>query len=109
MLAHLICCFFEIIQMTRYLKAKPFICVKSSIFFEFQARRMEELFGVQMHMKRCAPDNYGTMTALFMHLIRHVNHSPIAMAPYLRDTLHDLLFSENIERFGMFFLPDLDL
>jgi hypothetical protein len=100
---------FKIIQMAQYLNAKPFICVKSSVFFEFQARRMEELFGVQMHMNRCAPDNLGTMTALFMHLIRHVNHSPIAMAPYLRDTLRELLFSENIERFGMFFLPSLDL
>ena len=95
--------------MARYLKSKPFICIKSSVFFEFQARRMEELFNVQMHMSRCAPANYGTMTALFMHLIRHVNHCPIPMAPYLRDTLYDLLFDQNIERFGMFFISDLDL
>jgi hypothetical protein len=95
--------------MNDYLDGSPFICVKSEVFFEFQARRMQELYNVQMRMSRHRGDNYGTSTALMMHLSRHVSHSPIAMAPYLRDTLRDKLFEENRERFGMFFVDGLVL
>src|SRR5580698_7334499 len=95
--------------MKNYLKAKPFIYVKSKIFFEFQARRMEELRNVQKLLYRNQDKNYGTITTVLMHLIRHVSHSPIAMAPYLRDALCDLRFNESMATFGMFFLQDLDL
>jgi hypothetical protein len=28
----------NVIQMARYLESQPFICIKSEVFFEFQAR-----------------------------------------------------------------------
>jgi hypothetical protein len=70
---------------------------------------MLELFNVQIHMARHRAENYGTVTAVLMHLIRCVNHSPIALSSYLRETLKELRYEEKRERFRMFFLHDLDL
>lgn len=95
--------------MEAYLTGRPLHCFKSDVFFNFQARRMLELKNVQFHMARIRPPNYGTITAVIMHLIKHVTHTPIAFAPYLRDALRDLRATEIPVRFGMLFLHDLDL
>jgi hypothetical protein len=95
--------------MSKYLRKKPLIAVPSDIFYRFQARRTQELMNVQFHMARYRPDNYGTISALNMHLIRHVAHSPIAKPRYLRNALVATRFGFISKRFGMFFLIDLDL
>jgi len=95
--------------MKWYLWQSPILCVRSKDFFEFQARRMLELFNVQLHMAKHRSANYGTVTSVLMHLIKLVNHTPIPMAPYLCDALKDLHYDQVVERFGMFFLHELDL
>ena len=100
---------FLLAQMNTYLEEFPLLCVRSADFFEFQERRMLELSNVQFHMAKHRSENYGTVTSLLMHLMRLVDHSPIPMAPYLRDALMDSHYDQVVERFGMFFLHELDL
>lgn len=95
--------------MSKYLRRKPLIAVKSDTFYRFQARRLQELMNVQFHIARYRPCNYGIISCLIMHLIRHVCHSPIAKKGYLRDALEAVQFSTVAKRFGMFFLQTLDL
>src|ERR1700728_3314532 len=89
--------------------ATPILAVKTEVYFKFQIRRMKELQNVQTHLSKYRPANYGTMTAVLMHMIRHIPHSPVAQTGYLRDALRDLRFHEVMDRFGTFFLHDLDL
>jgi len=44
-----------------------------------------------------------------MHMLRNVPHSPVALTGYLRDALRDLHFDTVMDRFGTFFLHELDL
>ena len=96
-------------QMESYMDAQPILAVKSEVYFGFQIRRMKELRNVQTYLSKYRPANYGAITAVLMHMIRHIPHSPVAKTGYLRDALRDLRFHEVMERFGTFFLHDLDL
>lgn len=95
--------------MRTYLTGRPLRCIRSETFFQFQARRMMELKNLQFTMARARPPNYGTITAVIMHLIKHVTHTPIPMAAYLRDALRSLRATSIPVRFGMLFLHDLDI
>lgn len=83
--------------------------MQSDVFFRFQARRLKVLMNVQMAIAKIRPQNFGTITSVNMHLIRHVPHSPKAVKPYLREALQDLDFRGVTMTFGMFFLHDLDI
>jgi hypothetical protein len=95
--------------MYGYLSRKPLMAVKADIFYRFQAKRTMELMNVQFHLARYRLKAYGTASALLMHLIRHVSHSPIAKLGFLRDALMAVRFDSVSKRFGMFFLQDLDI
>jgi hypothetical protein len=96
--------------MQTYLEdANPILAVKSELYFGFQIRRMRELRNVQMHMAKYRPENYGTITSVLMHMTRHIAHSPVATEGYLKDALRELHFQTAMERFGTFFLHDMDL
>jgi len=41
--------------------------------------------------------------------MRHIAHSPVAGTGYLRDALRELRFHKVMERFGTFFLHEMDL
>ena len=60
-------------------------------------------------MRRLQPLNYSIITGIIMHLIRCVSTSPIVIPTYVRKALQDLRFEAIGNRFGMFFLHDLDL
>ena len=96
-------------QMHEVVKSDPFLLVPSDVFFRWLARRLLELRNVQLALARARPSNYGVTTAIIMHLIRHICHSPIIEKDYLRDALRDVRFEEVRETFGMFFLHDLDM
>jgi len=83
--------------------------VKSELYFGFQIRRAKELKNVQIHFSRYRPANYGTITSVLMHMLHHIPHSPAAQIGYLRDALRDLHFDKVMDKFGSFFLHDLDL
>src|SRR5258705_5461998 len=53
--------------------------------------------------------NYGTITGLLMHMLCNMPHSPVAQTSYLRDALRDFHFDMVMDRFGTFFLHELDL
>jgi hypothetical protein len=95
--------------MDKFLESEPLLCVRSDVFFKFQARRLKELMNVQLAIAKRRPKNYGIMTAVNMHLMRHVPHSPKAIEPYLSEALQDLQFRSVIGTFGMFFLHELDI
>src|ERR1700733_11057896 len=96
--------------MRTYLEDRePILAVKSELYFGFQIRRVKELKNVQIHFSRYRPANYGTITSVLMHMLRHIPHSPAAQTGYLRDALRDLHFDKVMDKFGSFFLHDLDL
>ena len=96
--------------MTAYLEhANPILAVKSEVYFGFQMRRMKEIQNVQNLLAKYRPPNYGTATALLMHMLRNIPHSPLPQTTYLRDALRELRYEKVMDRFGTFFLHDLDL
>ena len=96
--------------MRTYLEdGEPILAVKSELYFGFQIRQVKELQNVQIHFSKYRPANYGTITGLLMHMLRNVPHSPVAQTGYLRDALRDLHFDTVMDRFGTFFLHELDL
>jgi hypothetical protein len=96
--------------MGTYLEhATPILAVKSAVYFEFQSRRMKELRNVQIHFSKYRPANYGTITSILMHMLRHIPHSPEPKVEYLTDALRDIHFYKVMDSFGTFFLHDLDL
>jgi hypothetical protein len=70
---------------------------------------VRELQNIQIHFSKYRPANYGTITGLLMHMLRNIPHSPVAQTGYLRDALRDLHFDKVMDRFGTFFLHELDL
>src|SRR6267154_2915778 len=96
-------------QMQRYLRTKPFICINSETYFTFTKCRLKEAQNVLLHLARYRPSNFGISTGILMQIIRHVCHSPPIKHKYLRDALRDVRFQEIISDYGMFFLHDLDL
>src|ERR1700734_2974196 len=96
--------------MRTYLEdGQPILAVKSELYFGFQIRRVKELQNVQIHFSKYRPANYGTITGLLMHMMRHIPHSPAPQTDYLKDALRDLHFMKKMDKFGTFFLHDLDL
>ncbi|KAF8325136.1 hypothetical protein F5887DRAFT_901684 [Amanita rubescens] len=90
----------------------PFIWLPSKTWFEFLWRRLESLFQCQMqlyHRKPHIPTNYGLMSTLFAFLMQSTLFTPPFIRPQLKESLTSLNFSPLVNRFGMFFLHDLDM
>jgi hypothetical protein len=98
-----------VIQALDYLRSDPVLWVKSDLWFTFVGRRMLELKNFQLKLSKSRPSNYGIVTSLIMHLIRNIITTPINTHSYLNAALIDLNFGPCIERFGMFFLHDIDI
>jgi hypothetical protein len=95
--------------MREFIRRSPLLVVKSETFFAFTRRRMKEGQNVLLDLARYRPSNFGISTAILMHIIRYVCHTPVVKQGYLRDGLRDVRFEEIITDYGMFFLHDLDL
>lgn len=55
------------------------------------------------------PPNYGTISTIIIHLIRHLMVTPRVSHRFLARSLRDIRFEEVMMDFGMFFLHNLDL
>jgi hypothetical protein len=55
------------------------------------------------------PPNYGTISTIVIHLIRHLMVTPQVSHQFLARSLRDSRFEEVMMDFGMFFLHNLDL
>ena len=71
-------------------------------------RRIEELQCLQVHFFKEPRSNYGTMTSIIVHLLRNVSFVVPAKYAHLIEALRDLSYEGVIQRFGMFFLQDLN-
>jgi len=95
--------------MREYLESNPILWVKSGVLLAFLTRRMVELKNLQSMLSKIHPPNYKTLTCLIMHLIQHVPTNPSPKLGFLQDALVDIQFGPIIERFGLFFLHNLNL
>ena len=64
---------------------------------------------MQHLLSKYRPPNYGMATALLMHMLCNIPHSPMDQTTYLRDALRELRYKKVMDRFGTFFLHNLDL
>lgn len=71
-------------------------------------RRIEELRCIQVRFFKEPQANYGIITSIIVHLLRNVSFAVPAKHPHLTEALRDLSYEGIIQRFGMFFLQDLD-
>jgi hypothetical protein len=79
------------------------------MFFKFSSRRLIELHELHCKLALIRPDNYGTLSAFILHLMRAVMVTPSNVPSYVRYTLQILHQRRVMEMFGMFFIDDLDL
>lgn len=91
--------------------SKPILWLPSSIWFQFLYRRLKKLSDIheRLYQRREHPPNYGILTGLFAFLMQSILFTPPQTDPYVTESLNLLCFREVVERFGLFFLHDLDL
>jgi hypothetical protein len=68
---------------------------------------------IELHSLHCKlllirPDNYGTLSAFILQLMRAVMVTPSNIPSYVQSAMRILHQSRIMERFGMFFIDDLD-
>jgi hypothetical protein len=62
-----------------------------------------------LYHRNPAASNYGVMTGLFTYLMQSVLFTPTMVNSYVRESLALLNYKATADRFGMFFLHDLDM
>jgi hypothetical protein len=91
--------------------SEAILWLPSQVWFEFLRRRLETL--VEHHQslyhRNPAASNYGVMTGLFAYLMQSVLFTPTTVNSYVRESLALLNYKATVDRFGMFFLHDLDM
>jgi hypothetical protein len=99
-------------QATVYLgELDPILWIPSELWFGFLRRRTVELSHTQKKLSMLAirPKNYGLITSILSHMLQHVGISPIVKDQTLARALQDLQFHAISQRFGCFFLHNLDI
>jgi hypothetical protein len=74
----------------------------------FAMRWFTELQDVHRKLAITHPQNYGTLTAMILHLMRNIMVNPSNVPSYVQSTLNMLHQRVVMDRFGMFFIDDLD-
>jgi hypothetical protein len=75
------------------------------------ARRVTELSNVQRQLSimQARPDNYGLITSILSHMLQHTGVSAVTTDGDVVRALADVRFQEIKQRFGCFFLHNLDI
>ena len=89
-------------------KTKPMLWMKSSVYFEFLRRRLDGLVEVQSELHRRSPENYGVLSGVVSYMLQSVLSTPARVEGYVREALRNVHYYQVMDRFGMFFLHDLD-
>jgi len=92
-----------------FLESDPIAWIPAKIFFRFASRRFIELHELHCKLALIHPENYGTLSAFILHLMRAVMVTPSQIPSYVQSALRMLHEGRVMERFGMFFVDDLDL
>ncbi|KAG8217040.1 hypothetical protein J3R82DRAFT_7369 [Butyriboletus roseoflavus] len=95
-------------KAAEYLDSDPILWVSSPVYCDFMIRRIEELQCLQVRFFRNPQPNHGIMSSIIVHLLRNVAFAVPAKHPHLTEALSDLSYEAIIQRFGIFFLHDLD-
>ena len=87
------------------------VWIPSHLWFTFLKRRVVELSHVQkrLYLLENRPRNYALITAVLCHMLQQVGISPIVKDREIVRALADLRFNGIVQRFGCFFLHDLNL
>lgn len=93
------------------ISSQPILWLPASTWFQLLSRRLKRLTELheRLYQRREHPPNYGILTGLFAFLMQSLLFTPPESDPYVTESLNLLCFREVVERFGMFFLHDLDL
>lgn len=70
---------------------------------------MKAIRSTQLRLQSLQPLNYGIMTGLLTFMLQSVLFTPFMVSPYIRESLGLLYYKQVADRFGMFFLHNLDL
>ena len=91
--------------------SEAILWLPSQVWFEFLRRRLETLVEhhQSLYYRNPAASNYGVMTGLFTYLMQSVLFTPTMVNSYVRESLALLNYKVTVDRFGMFFLHDLDM
>jgi hypothetical protein len=89
--------------------SKPYLWLPSKTWFEFLSRRISVLRETQRFLAEREPPNYGIMTGLLTYMLQSTLFTPPIVSSFVKESLSLLRFSQVVDRFGMFFLHDLDL
>ncbi|KIJ58749.1 hypothetical protein HYDPIDRAFT_33862 [Hydnomerulius pinastri MD-312] len=92
-----------------YMASTPVLWLKSETWFDFLARRSEEVQKTQMALSRRNPPNLGILTGILNHMLRCVTSTPIVFDYHVRESLALLGYRNVLETANMFFLQDLDI
>ena len=90
------------------MRSDPIIWISAETFFKFSSRRFIELHNLHLKLALTRPDNYGTLSALILHLMRAVMVTSSNVPSYVQSALSSLYQNGVMERFGIFFVDDLD-
>ncbi|KAN0101312.1 hypothetical protein V8E55_001296 [Tylopilus felleus] len=96
-------------KMKAFIDSDPILWIPSEVWFEFLSQRVRALQLAQIDLYNLNPSNLGILTGILCHLIRCTSSTPIILDYHVRESMALLQFSRICERFGMFFLMDLDL
>ena len=96
-------------QAQERIEVDSIIWLRSSTWFEFLAQRLDALQKSYKILYDMAPDNHGILAGLWAYLMQSVLFTPTMVNPYVNQSLAQLQFKKVVDRFGMFFLHDLNL
>jgi hypothetical protein len=91
------------------MSSEPVLWLESKVWFTFLAKRVQVIRDTQRHLFSKDPANYGIMTGLFTYMLQSVIFTPTLVSSFVNESLALLRYRQVVDRFGMFFLHNLDL
>src|SRR5215471_2993752 len=91
------------------MNSNPILWIPSHLWFHALERRIRTICHVQCKLHTIRPPNYGILTGLLSYLLQSVLYTPPTTSSHVNESLALLRFRQVVDRYGMFFLHELDL
>ena len=98
-----------IIQVTELVGSNSILWIPGQIWFKFTLERMQAIHSVQRSLFRRQPENYGNLSGILSFMQQSVHSTPRRVETFVRLNLAALQYNGVVDRFGMFFLHNLDM
>lgn len=85
------------------------IWISSNLYFQFLARRLQEIKAVQVNLYHNPPANYGIITGLLMHLVRLMETTPTQIPAHVVRSLEQIKAGSIMMTHGLLFLHNLQV